>query len=601
MKILKTPTVSPEIRAEQIRTVYKNQHEILPILFFSVFATWGAFYYSNSNNVTLAMWAGCFIIYRLFFLLLIKNFIQKNLTVNDILRWGNHAIILAFFSGLFWAAAPLLFIDEQSPITISTAICTICVAGGLGAAYYGLLSGFIAFSIPVYLSLSVALFQLGEEYLILSLISLICPILHKNISSKYERSFIESTQIRLEKQQLIEELKLQKQEAEYQKQQAEQANVAKSKFLAAASHDVRQPLHALSLYLDTLEQELTSERQQALSGKMRIATTALGDLFECLLDISKLDAGVVEPNRIDHSIRDLFMQLDVRFSPTAHEKNLTLKFEHENEVIFTDPALLERILDNLISNAIQYTESGTITVLCSQQDEHVSIKVSDTGYGVPEDEQQNIFNEFYQLQNPERDRSKGLGLGLSIVKRLTDLLNIPLVIESSSCHGTTFSLELTPGDPYQIQSSKPIALTGNWDLKHLRTLFIDDEADVRDAMHGLMRSWGCEIRCVESADTALTLINKGFYPDLVIADYRLRESKTGVEAIRIVTKRLNRKIPSLLITGDTSPERLLELTQSGFKTLHKPINPSQLRIVINHLLARSHLGHEGSDPAAAPA
>ncbi|HEY3487823.1 MAG TPA: ATP-binding protein [Gammaproteobacteria bacterium] len=399
------------------------------------------------------------------------------------------------------------------------------------------------------------------------------------LSSLHEKTLIESIFIRFENQTLIEKLSEQKQEAE-------QASVAKSKFLAAASHDLRQPLHALGLYLDTMNTELNTKRQEELANKMGIAIDALNDLFQRLLDISKLDAGIVEPNIGDYPADDIFKRLEVRFMPLAKAEKLEMLFRHNGEILLTDPPLLECILDNLISNAIRYTSSGKVTVQTfAGKNSDVILEVADTGLGIPEEEQQNIFNEFYQLHNPERDRTKGLGLGLSIVKRLCELLQYPLELESTVGKGTRFRLHVPGGNPANIVQPK-ITTRPIWDIKGKKVLFIDDEMHIRDAMYQLLSNWGCNAICVDSTDEAMIAIEKGLIPDLIIVDYRLRELETGVDAIRSITHALQMEIPGILITGDTAPERLQEAAKSGFKLLHKPVSPGQLRMVANHLLMK---------------
>ncbi|HEX7027169.1 MAG TPA: hybrid sensor histidine kinase/response regulator, partial [Gammaproteobacteria bacterium] len=399
-------------------------------------------------------------------------------------------------------------------------------------------------------------------------------------SRNIERALIDSIKIRFEKQSLLNELQLQKLEAD-------RANLAKSKFLAAASHDLRQPLHALGLYLDTMNTVLNTEQQRQLAKKMSVAVNALNDLFQRLLDISKLDAGIVEPDVVDFAISELFGRLEIRFSPLVNAKGLDIAFKHNNEALFSDPLLLEIILDNLISNSIRYTDSGGVSVSATVSNKQVLIEVDDTGCGIPEEEQKNIFTEFYQLHNPERDRTKGLGLGLSIVNRLCQLLGYKLRLDSKLGKGTKFQLFVPMGNVEAIRGQAMTAPPSGWELDGAKIIVIDDEAEIREAMHQLLTNWGCHSVCVDSIDEAKSVVKSGTVPDLIIADYRLRESQTGVDAIRSLIGVLKKAVPGILITGDTAPERLQEAARSGFKLLHKPVNAGQLRMVVNHLLARS--------------
>ena len=373
-------------------------------------------------------------------------------------------------------------------------------------------------------------------------------------------------------------------ELDYLKQEAERANSSKSKFLAAASHDLRQPLHALGLYLDTITRELSSERQLELASKMSIAVDALKDLFQRLLDISKLDAGIVEPNIVDYPIDSLFNRLAIRFTPHAESKLLKLVLKNDKQIINTDPVLLERIMDNLIVNAIRNSENGSISINATTDEENVVITVSDTGRGIPKEELENIFVEFHQLDNPERDRSKGLGLGLSIVKRLCALLNYRLELDSVVGKGTTFHLYIPKGNPGNMPKFINVPQRMLWDIGDMHILVIDDETGIRDAMRELLTGWNCKVTCADSAEEALEKITIDSQLDLIIADYRLRGSKNGVEAIQLISQHLNRDLPGMIITGDTAPERLQEASKSGYKLLHKPLNAGQLRVAVNHLL-----------------
>lgn len=570
--------ISPKILAEQTRVLFKNQPFILATT--SVIAIILCFLFFDAiNRYLLTAWAGVILFVnaiRAVFLLKIR---KQDLDIGSLLKRRRLIILNALLSGILWAILPLLLLVKSSTPDVFFIITGVLIslAAGLLAPGVSIHQGLAAFSVPVIVALSAVAFLLPGVH-----VSLFIPFLYIFlivvfvIGKNAEKLMIESIRIRFEKEELIDELNRQKQEAE-------SANLAKSKFLAAASHDLRQPLHALGLYLNTMSTVSDVERLHGLAGKMGIAVDALNDLFQRLLDISKLDAGIIEPDVVDFSVADVFRRLEVRFSPQAKAKNLEIEFSHDNEVMRTDPVLLERILDNLVGNAIRYTPSGRITVKSQRNSSDVVIAVRDTGPGIPEGEKENVFDEFYQLQNPERDRTKGLGLGLSIVKRLCSLLNHELVLESAVNCGTVFLLSVPEGSAGSIPAQPDNAVFG-WDLKNIHILVIDDEAGIRDAMQELLANWGCKPVCVDSIQGAIAVVSKGVQPNLIIADYRLRESQTGVDAIHTIKNVLRKKVPAILITGDTAPERLQEAAKSGFKLLHKPVNPGQLRMVINHLL-----------------
>ena len=569
---------SPEIIAEQIRMLLKNQRLIvLSTSFISLvmyFPLRGA-----AEHWILIAWIGSIQVTNIARVLVMARFRPQQMHVDALLKWKPALIFNALLSGTLWGLAPPLFIPGGPPGLVLLLCCVfISMSAGLIAPGLSIRTAVMSFTLPVVLSLCIVIFMLPDLTL-----SYLPPILSVYViivyftSGHVERTVLESIKIRFEKESLLRALGEQKQEAE-------RANLAKSKFLAAASHDLRQPLHALGLYLDTMQYELNTDKQKEFSSKMETAIDALKDLFERLLDISKLDAGIIEPSLTDSRVGEIFERLEVRFSPLAKAKQLDIQFKHHDETFYSDQLLIERILDNLIGNAIRYTAKGSIRVQALTKDGYVEISVSDTGPGIPEHEQENIFNEFHQLHNPERDRTKGLGLGLSIVRRLCDLLNHKLELFSSVAEGTRFCLHVPASTADLIAAQPNETDRASWDIRNSRVMVIDDEVDIQDAMRQLLLKWGCEVSSVSSIGDALEKVQSGFIPDLIIADYRLRDSETGIAAIQAVSNIANHTIPGILITGDTAPERLQEASQSGFKLLHKPVNAGQLRMVANHLL-----------------
>ena len=369
---------------------------------------------------------------------------------------------------------------------------------------------------------------------------------------------------------------------------------AQNRFMAAASHDLRQPLHALGLYLSSLKRHIPSEEGRVILASTHRSTEALKQLLDSMLDLSKLDAGVVDVNRENLSLDSIFDNLQQRFLPEARQRQLELDIEFSKLAVNSDRLLLERVLGNLVANALNYTQAGCVTIKAEADEANVRISISDTGPGIPLSEQEAIFNEYYQLQNPERDRTKGLGLGLSIVKRLSWLLNIDLKIISDEGQGSTFqillpksaSIDIDHQDYSACETGTPSAN----DLTGLSILIIDDEQEVRNGMRTLLVQHNCEVVLAESTDEALQhIVDHSWIPDLVIADYRLRDEQTGDTAIERVREEVNADVPAMIITGDTSPERLREATDSGFYLLHKPVIIPDLLAAIDELVARSDM------------
>ncbi|MFK7855030.1 MAG: hybrid sensor histidine kinase/response regulator [Granulosicoccus sp.] len=354
---------------------------------------------------------------------------------------------------------------------------------------------------------------------------------------------------------------------------------AQNRFMAAASHDLRQPLHALGLYLAALKSHVNSEQGLKILDNTYQSTEALNQLLNSMLDLSKLDAGVVDVTSEHLSLDEIFERIHQTFLPNANLQNLDLVVKKSGEWVYSDRALLERVLSNLVSNALNYTDEGTITVSAQSIDDHAKIIVADTGAGIPESEHEAIFNEYYQLHNPERDRTKGLGLGLSIVKRLTRLLNIKLSISSKPQNGTQFELLVPAGKQIDGVADTVRIRSGSYpkNLAGLSILVIDDEHDVRDGMDSLLSQYQCRVVLADSIEDACAqIIDLNWTPDVIIADYRLRDEKTGDTAIQRVREEVNEDVPAMIITGDTSPERLREATASGFLLLHKPVIGEEL-------------------------
>lgn len=355
---------------------------------------------------------------------------------------------------------------------------------------------------------------------------------------------------------------------------------AQNRFMAAASHDLRQPLHALGLYLGALGSHVKSQQGKRILNNINHSAEALSQLLNSMLDLSKLDAGVVDVNLNEVDLDRLFNRLSQDFLPVASHKGLELHVIYSGLLVHSDQVLLERILRNLISNALNYTHRGSVTLRAKTDAQGlVEIDVLDTGLGIEAKDHVLIFDEYYQLHNPERDRSKGLGLGLSIVRRLTKLLDIELFIDSQLHKGTCFTLKVAAGQAELAQGS-PLHLNVRWDkssLKGLSILFIDDELDVRDGMSSLLMENDCDVVLADGEDSAIKqLLELDWVPELIIADYRLRDGKTGVEAIERVRDEVNADVPAMIITGDTSPARLREAKSSGFYLLHKPVLADQL-------------------------
>jgi signal transduction histidine kinase len=354
---------------------------------------------------------------------------------------------------------------------------------------------------------------------------------------------------------------------------AEEANLAKSRFLAAASHDLRQPIHAQGLFLGALACTKLDPRQREILASANAASRSSVEMLNTLLDFSRIEAGVIKPYMQPFRLQSLFNKIEREFESQADARDLTYRSRETNLAVQSDPMLVELILRNLVSNAIRYTERGGLLVACRKRGDQAVLEVWDTGIGIAPEHQQEVFREFHQLGNPERDNRKGLGLGLSIAAGLAHALGSGLTLASTPQRGSVFRLSLpiangVPVEDYSQSERKSLRL-------NVRILVIDDDESVRTGMLHLLRDWGCECEAADSIEEALALA-RAHAPDIVVSDYRLREQHSGLEAIAALRELLGNTLPALLITGDTLPERLLEAQASGLLLLHKPVSPSQL-------------------------
>ena len=368
------------------------------------------------------------------------------------------------------------------------------------------------------------------------------------------------------------------------KEEAERATYDKSRFLAVASHDLRQPLHALGLYVAELQRKLCGTSQQRLVEQVGSSIDSLSELLNALLDISKLDAGAVVPAVRSFGARELLERLEADYRMLASVKNIKLTVRLCDCTISSDPQLLERILANLLSNAIRYTyQNGSILVVCRRRGNFLRIEVRDNGVGISKEDQHHIFREFFRLAQPQLDADKGLGLGLAIVTRLAKLLGHPVELRSRPGAGSVFSVQV-PLALNPAKAARPMTGIDESSLSGMRVLVVDDDEAVLYSTASLLSSWGCEVNCALSRDAVEKLLGSGCVFDFIVSDYQLGLGTDGIEVIERVRAQQKHAIPCVLVSGDTSPEVLQLASASGLHLLHKPIKPAKLRSLIAHLL-----------------
>jgi signal transduction histidine kinase len=370
------------------------------------------------------------------------------------------------------------------------------------------------------------------------------------------------------------------------KEAAEKANQAKTMFLATASHDLRQPLHAMQMYITALRSKVNDRDALKIIDDVDAVSSSTARLLSALLDVSRLEAGDIKPHIEDFPVKDILLRVFRAFKPRADQKELNFKFIFSDVIVRSDPVLLERIVANFVSNALRYTSSGGVIVGCRRRGDKISIEVLDTGCGFPDEQSKAIFEDFHQLDNKERDRGKGLGLGLAIVKRLSESLSHQIECDSVTGKGSRFAVMLDRG----TLTRKTIEQEDVFEniirgLNDMRVLLIEDDIEVKKATELLLKSWGCKVFSAGSVDEVMQFIEeiKVTPPDIIIADNRLPGTVEGIEVAARVQFIIGHPIPVIVVTGDMTDEKLRDNSGLRYKLLVKPVKPAKLRALITHL------------------
>jgi signal transduction histidine kinase/CheY-like chemotaxis protein len=556
------------ILAEQLRLLYGNVgSSVLPgnlvaILLVITLA-------NDSNRIEMWLWCASIISSKLYSALHAHRQLAEGSELSHShfhMRW---LVFTHIVDGAAWGSLAWITLSNT---TLTGSILVVSVLAGVLGNSLALLSpvlpAFTAFTLTLVLFLASKLWLMGSPaYESLGIASL----LYLGSLLGQARNSTAATQAAI--QLRFDNISLMKL-ANEARQEAEQANQAKSKFLAAASHDLRQPIHAQGLFLDVLSRTPLTPEQSAILASAQSASLASGEMLNALLDFSRIEAGVVQPFVQPFELQTLLHKIENDLAPLADAKALVFRSRETVLRVDSDATLVELILRNLVSNAIRYTERGGVLIGCRRRASHIVVEVWDSGIGIAPAQQQHIFREFHQLGNPERDRHKGLGLGLAIVDGLARTLGLDLSLASRPGRGSVFRLSLPLTSAAVLQQARPLRLnTGH--LRGLHMLVIDDDASIRSGMAQLLHSWGCTVDTADSIAQALSLARQQT-PDAVISDYRLREQRTGTEAIAALREQLGHSLPAVLITGDTAPERLRDALASGVPLLHKPVSPGQL-------------------------
>jgi signal transduction histidine kinase len=584
-------TLRPLVYAEQVRTAYGAKPALLPstvipniaVALFLVAVMWG-----KVAGSVLLLWFGVQLAYQLVRVVVNLRYWRANPPLDQAWRWARLYTWQTTCNGFIWASAGVVMFVSDSITYQAVLFATLC---GFAAASVTitamLLPSFLGSVLPVMTVITVRTFMEGNatHYALGGMLAVFgAYIVSRGINM--HGVLVESLRQRFENLELVRRLTEQTEIAEAAKREAQEADLAKSRFLAAASHDLRQPLHALSLFSGALAESRDLGEIGKLTGHINASVAALELLFNSLLDVSRLDAGVVQARPRDFRAAVMLDRVRNDYAPLAREKGLKLVVARSSAVLRSDPLLLEQLLRNLAANAIRYTEEGGVAIGCRPRTQGgvkgYVLEVRDSGIGIPPEQHEHIFAEFVQLGNQERDRTKGLGLGLAIVRRLSLLLETPVALKSAPGRGALFSVFVPRGEtPAAVAAAEEPPRRDL--LKGVRVLVIDDEAAVRTGMQALLSGWGCEARAFEGCEAALAGLG-GWQPHIIFADYRLRAGENGIETLNRLRAGREPAPPGVIVTGDNAAAEVKSVSASGYHVLYKPVAPAKLRALMQSLL-----------------
>lgn len=575
------------LRAEQVAALYQNVTvgvigaAIASIILASMLVNLGTI-----SMMKAGLWSSFICLCALVHLTLRYIYTERRPADGKWRFWALAFTCVCFAEGLGWGWASLALVENSRlDLEMLVAVVALTIAGA-GIPVFGSYGpAFFVMFVPTTLGCLIWAFQSRYELpqaaamawmMVIYFISMIILGVRANINFK------ELVGLRIRTDELAADLSR-------QKDIAEQASRAKSSFLAAASHDLRQPVHALSLFAGALRNASIPPESLAIVEYIEASTAAMDGLFSALLDISKLDAGIVEIHKHSFRLDAMLARIERDYVEEAVAKGIVLRRISCAATVYSDPVLVERIVRNLVANAVRYTRTGRVVIGCRRRGGALTVEVWDTGPGIASEHVSQIFQEYFQLENPERDRSKGLGLGLAIVKRLVTLLESDIHLRSRPGHGSCFAVTLPLSTSPPTYSDMDLRSIVN-DRASGFILVIDDELAIREATAKLLSGWGYTTMTASSGEEILEhLATCDRRPDLIICDYRLRVGENGLKVIERLHTEYNETIPAMLITGDTAEDRLTEARASGLLLLHKPVTNVKLRAAITNLLTQTAL------------
>lgn len=520
-----------------------------------------------------ALWAGPTLAAYGARVLLLRRATKIEVVEENPERWARLLLASTLGSGVIGASAPLSFFPVLPPLEqmFLTMIFCCWVTGAMTSV--GVYTRFYVSYVVVFFAPLILAWLMTDNPHVTSITIMLAVYgaIMGSFSRRFADQVLEGVEIRFQNEELIYEL-------DAARRAAEAANHAKSRFLAVASHDLRQPLHALTILSGLLRRYATSEKVGEVAQQIVRSVDSLERLFSSLLDLSRLEVGAMLPELRPVSLRAIIDQLGVELQPRAQAKGLRFEGRGCDAMIVTDPVLLERILRNLIDNAIKYTDRGGVELACERRGDAIVVRVSDTGPGIRPEDREAVFEEFFQASGG-RHRETGLGLGLAIVKRLSDLLEYSIETESEVGVGTTFRLVI-PGKSLSSDAGRAGSEPGEGsgiDLLGFSIVYIDDDVQVHAAMDLLLREWGCNVVVASTLAQARALLReRGIRPEAVLSDFSLAEKATGFAVIEALRQEYG-ALPAAIITGETGPGAREKLRGSEYPVLLKPVQPAELR------------------------
>jgi signal transduction histidine kinase/ActR/RegA family two-component response regulator len=576
-----------QVRAQQVRSVYLQS----PVTTTGSLLTGLALVAVMWNAVPRAIllgWLAVMVVHQIVRIRHYRGFVAASAAEQASDKWGRLYVIAAAIAGCLWGSAGFLM---YVPDSIAHQAFLSLVLYGIVTVSMAALSAYApAFNILVPLTLAPlivrALLEPGAAHIYLAVPAALVLGTALALGRNVNRLFTATLTKRFENMDLIEELSRQKAIAEQARIAAEAANRSKTQFFASASHDLRQPLHAIGLFAAALGEKTTDPEVRGIAASITASVDALDSLFNALLDISKIDAGVLQPSFVTFPINEVLDRLRADFAPQAREKGLELRVVPSKAYVYSDPLLMERIPRNLISNAIRYTESGGIVVGCRRRGGALRIEVWDTGIGIPADQRERVFDEFYQIAKSGSHRTRGTGLGLAIVKRLCQMFGYPISFASVAGRGTVFRFEVPlAAAPREAPVLAAPAARATEDLAGRLIVVIDDDTEIVEGMKLLLDGWRASVLAATSVDDAVALVEEHEeVPDLIIADYQLADATTGLQAIARLRRTLDPEIPAIVLTGSNLAERVEEARAQRCELALKPVVPEKLRVLIDRNL-----------------